>query len=154
MATTNITSPNKRVIVFFDCNHPEVSIPQASDIQSYCKKNNWQILTIIHKCSDHAPIDYGFFLHEIKQHKYIGKVTVIIGKNTYELPENIISCTIFGALERLELIDVYVCNYNAQINGESKKIVLNPYDEEGKQDLIDRSIASLNHLTANMNSER
>lgn len=154
MNTVNTTLQHKKVIIFFDSSHTGVNVPRLRDIEVYCLKHNLDVLNITYKNFGYAAIDYNFLLHKVKYYKSVENIAIVIGKDTYQMPENVISCAIFGALERLNIIDVYVCSYSTCANGKSNTIIINPYDEEKENNLLDRAISSLNHLTSNMNIER
>ena len=88
---------------------------------------------------------YEFLLDKIKNNKTGEKITVIICDDT-DAPENLVSCAIVGTLQRLELIDVYVCNYTAQTNDKFEKMTITRHNEQDHTNLITQSVISFNKL--------
>jgi len=114
----------KKVVIFLDSENNRLGAFKLFKIGRYCAQNNWDVLSITNNDSMNNALPYKIFLNDFKQYKYVGGVKAIIIKDTYEAPENLISCAIFGALEMLEIIEVYVLEYDSQTKDKSKRIKL------------------------------
>ena len=136
----------KKVVIFLDSENNRLGALKLFKIGRYCAKNNWDVLSITNNYSMNNALPYKIFLNDFKQYKYIGEVKAIIIKDTYELPENLISCAIFGALEMLEIIEVYVLEYDSQTKDKSKRIQINPYSKVNDVNLMDQAVISLEHF--------
>ena len=142
MTTINIKLPSQKVIIFFDCHYRQIDIEEFFDLNAYCDQNNYDIVNVIYRNEEEQGMHYEMLLHNIKKSQE--KLKIIIEKNYCKSPKSLISSTLLGSLERLELIDVYVYHQNDQDN----KATISPYDKYCKQSLIGTSISLLKHLIA------
>lgn len=145
MSDTNITLQNKKVILFFDYHHDQMDIEKSVNLRDYCDQNNYDIVETIHKNEEEYGMHHELLLHVIKNYEGDDKLTIIIDKDTYNLSKNLISCALIGALQRLELIDIHVCDYS-KLSEESDYVTVSPYDEKNDSSFIKKATRFLNRL--------
>ena len=126
MTTAHFKAKNRKAVIFFDCHYSNIDPLTPSNIENCCKQLNIEIIDIIYKYKKADSINFEMLLHKIKQNNE--SLIVVIGKDTYNLPDNLISCVILGTLTRLKLIEIYVCRETFKKGDNQGSITLVPYD--------------------------
>jgi len=146
MTSTHFKVKNRKAVIFFDCHYSNIEPLTPSNIENYCKQLNIEIIDIIYKYKKADSINFEILLHKIKQNNE--PVIVVIGKDTYNLPDNLISCAILGTLTRLKLIELYVYREDFQKGDNQGSITLAPYDN-ANANLIAIAISYLELIVKN-----
>jgi len=147
MTSTHFKVKNRKAVIFFDCHYSNIDPLTPSNIENCCKQLNIEIIDIIYKYKKADSINFEILLHKIKQNNE--PLIIVIGKDTYNLPNNLISCAILDTLIRLKLIEIYVYKED----DKQKNITLVPYDN-ANIDLIALAVSNLELIIKNQQQQK
>ncbi len=146
MTTTHSKTQNRKAIIFFDCHYSNIESLTISNIENCCMQHNIEIIDTIYKYKNTDSINFEILLHKLRQNNK--PLIIVIGTDTYNLPNNLISCAILGTLTRLKLIEIYVYREAFKEGNRQRNITLAPYDN-ANTNLIAIAVSNLELIVKN-----